>query len=259
MQPNVYQKAINDFVELGRTIPKLDNLVLRGTCIEQGDLIEGWSDLDFSIIVRKLDRDNISEIKNFIQYLRSSNDFKISVTVVTSNDFNSRYHYHGMKPIYYSYEVRNEKTLPESKFIKIPVCLEGNLLLYDCITNLAYLIHDLRSQYFNCGSSNEELSLFTRHLIKRSKFILKNAFFAMDQKVAQDISITKITHFFPEVTDNFLNIIKNTKYGWKSISEDREKLEEIMSHSFEQVNYIYETTINSLNEKEQKELSECLS
>lgn len=255
MQSNIYKKAIDDFIILGGKIPKLDNLILRGTCIDQKDLIEGWSDLDFSIVVRKLDYENIPEIKKLVQYLKRSNNFKISVTVVTSSDFNSPYHYHGMKPIYYSHEVKNDNNYINPGLLKIPMCFLENLLLYDCITNLVYLIHDLRSQYFSCGDSSREVIIFTRHIIKRSKFILKNAFFVMSQEISKDINISNFTQYFPQVTSDFLETINNSKYYWEDIIKDQQRIQKIMSHAFEQVNYIYETTLVQLSNNENQEVA----
>lgn len=252
MQPNIYQQAINDFTILGRSIPKLYDLILRGTCVDQNDLIEDWSDLDMSIIVKALDQGNVPEIKKFIRYLKSSNNFKISITVVTLDDFNGLYHYHGMKPLYYSYDVRKDNVPLRDSSIKLSDYFKENLLLYDCFTNLAYLIHDLRSGYFSCGDSVKEIAVFTRHLIKRSKFIVKNAFFVMEQEIGQEVLIPKFTTYFPLITDQFLNSIQNTKYHWQDISKDQKKLEYIMSHTFEQANYIYETTLGKFNEKERR-------
>jgi hypothetical protein len=248
MQPNNYKNAINDFKNMGGGIYDLDRLIFRGTCVDQIELVEGWSDLDFSIVVKKFTRKNIYEIKQLVQHLISTNNFKISVTVVTSADFDGLCHYHGSKPIYYSYELRDGEIANKVDDVKIPPFFRENLILFDCYNNLAYLIHDLRSRYFNCGSSPSDLILFTRHLIKRSKFIMKNAFPIVSKEIFQEISIPLFVQHFPETSHDFIDAISNAKYRWEEITKDQKLVTNMMDHAFEQVNYIYETTIGLINE-----------
>lgn len=243
---NEYEQAINYFKKEGATISDLDDLLIRGTGNAITNLMPGWSDIDFSIIVKKLTSKNRKEIRNLICYLKQRYSFKISVTVVTQTDFESKYHYHGAKPLYYGEQAKNADSLLKKKSAYIPKFPETQLLISDCYSDLAYLVHDLRKQYFARGSSVADLQKFAQHLVKRTKHIIRNSIVSLTGKVQKPIVLNDVHAFFPKTNKELLQVLTRTKHSWAEISEDTKKLEGIIEFIMEQVDVIHETVVKEV-------------
>ena len=85
-------KCFRDLVE--KQVDSVNDVILRGTTPSENDIVPGWSDVDFSIIVEKITPKILNQINLIYQKLKIMFDFKISITVVTQDDINNKFHHH---------------------------------------------------------------------------------------------------------------------------------------------------------------------
>src|SRR5579884_512766 len=110
----IIENCINNFLKL----PQLYDILLRGSAIYDSNLIDGWSDLDFTIIFFKIDPKILKQLNFIYQSLKTKYSFKISITIVTKKDFMSPIHNHGIKPLHYNAILENSISVLKRKFPK---------------------------------------------------------------------------------------------------------------------------------------------
>lgn len=221
----VFEKAVQHFIEEGRKIENVYDLLMRGgAAIENHLFIKNWSDLDLSVIVEKVNSKILNQTKFIHQSIKQIFPYKLTITVVSKNDFFSTYHHHGIKPTYYSYSLSSaisllQKTSDRKHKLKLKD------LQLDCISNISYLIHDLRTRNILLDINNKTILIeFFCHLIKRAKHIIRNAIFIMTGHVDEEIDIRLFKKCFPIIDNEFPNDLKKYKVEYENFYTTPEKI-----------------------------------
>ncbi len=239
---NPYQNIIDNFFSLGRKIPGVYDLLIRGTFGNDTKRFSyncNWSDLDFTVIVKIISFEVHQAVKEMYNFLSDSN-VKVSITLVDLNDILSVNHYHGMKPLYYSSMLKDAKSLliKNNHYLKKSLTL-NDWVRRDCYSNLVYLIHDLRDRYMKCSNATEELASFGKHLTKRTKHFVRNAIFIKSGFISEEINNSFLIKYFHKVDKNLTNTLNHIKDEWDIIQSNQSKLLTIIGYLLENIEIIY--------------------
>jgi len=151
------RQILDHFYEKAKDLPGLYDLVLRGSGSKRNVLkpfVKDWSDLDLSIIVENINQEIRDKVRGIYLYLRKYTDIKITIILVDTKDFFSKYHYHGIKDLHYRHAFPTFESLYR-KDINYGNRDVENLKVYklSCYFYISYLIHDLRKQYIACNDN----------------------------------------------------------------------------------------------------------
>lgn len=237
-----FQETIECFRMRAKELTGVYDVLIRGAVIQsQEQLIENWSDLDLSIIVEYIHYKNLEEIRGLYQELKENFPYKLSLTVVTRDDFFSSYHHHGMKPIYYGYQLRTSKHLSNENQV---YRLNDRFLKENCFSNIAYLIHDLRSRYLQLDLNNiEKLKEFLCHLVKRGKHITRNSIFVMTGYTSENICINQFIKCFPNANPEFPEDLNRIKVSYNSLPDETYILALYVENIINNIEIIYDEVL----------------
>lgn len=221
-----FSDALKIFSSEGRKIDGVYDLLIRGSgAKEKGDLVENYSDLDTSIVVQEVSIKVLKQIKFLYETIKESFPHKLSITVVSKKDYLNDYHHHGIKPIYYTYSLGSAVSLLHGTIVR-DSRVSLATLQFDCFSNIAYLIHDIRSKYLALDlDDQEEVREFFCHLIKRSKHLIRNCIFIRTGHIDENIDQDLFKICFPEIDPAFLQHLKNYKINFEQIT-NAEKVED---------------------------------
>jgi len=241
-----YEEAIKDFQDYGKQIDSVVDLILRGTGASKKMKPE-WSDLDFSIILKKITPQATAMIQRLHSLLQEKYPFKISIVVVTQSDFELPIHYHGDKPAFYTNHVKKDLSLLGYQWQQNTSSLSQEIFRRDCFQNISYLIHDLRKVIFQkLGSLS---SRDVRHFAKRSQHLIKNSLYFLE---GSEIDFTNISFLLPKYFGKEGQVLWDTcvetKENWLKISQDPKLMNEIGEKIYFMSERIYELFIK-LQEK----------
>jgi len=228
--------AISLFIEDGKKIEGVYDLLARGGASKaEHTFIPNWSDLDLSIIVEKVDSKVLNQIQMLYQKIKKIFSYKLSITVVSKKDFFSRFHHHGIKPIYYSKQLAASISLLRDK---APVNRIVNLkeLKLDCLANISYLIHELRSRFLNLDDN--ELQSFLCHLLKRTKQFIRNSLFILAECENEEIDQDLFQEYFPNISSVFLIELKQYKINF-NLYNSPTQIKELINKVFDILENIY--------------------
>ncbi|MCB1181171.1 MAG: hypothetical protein KDK55_04005 [Chlamydiia bacterium] len=235
-------EAIDFFFNEAEKIKKVHRLLLRGSGSHL-TATRGWSDLDFSVILHEINYDRLCEIRNLYRQLIDLFPDKVSITVVSTQDFLSPLHHHGTKPIYYSNTLEGRPLFElKTHFISLEKALK-----LDCTTNLAYLIHDLRRRFI-VFNDKEDIRTFVLHLLRRTRHMIRDSMYILTGKEVEDIKSADFQKIFPLMDSSFLNVLTETKIDWPTISTNSEKIEHLIIRAYSFIESFYEHLIPSMNQ-----------
>ena len=98
----LYKRALNEFTKEAALINEVHDLLLRGGLALDSIRSDSSSDIDLTIILKKISLQNMRAISELNLNLKQKYPFKISITVVSLEDYSSKVHHHGIKPLYYN-------------------------------------------------------------------------------------------------------------------------------------------------------------
>lgn len=225
MSNRSFDQTIDLFCDLGKEIPGVYDLLIRGTFSAQQWDVSDWSDLDFTVIVKEMSLDVHHKLNKMYQKLSHGNDLKISITCVDLEDLLSSTHYHGLKPLYYSSRLHEARSIliGESLYLSKPLIFDLRMQL-DCYTNMAYLMHDLRMQHMKLNDTLSSMAVFCKHLAKRVKHMLRNAIYIKSGWIGEQINPNLLEKHFQTVDKRIIEELHDLKAHWSSIQGDRSKL-----------------------------------
>lgn len=251
-----YLSIIKRYTTEAKKIPGIYDLLVRGSLAlaSEGEdtkkFVKNWSDLDLSIIVNKLTPEVYKVHRDIYQKIKQKTKIKISVILVDTKDFFSQYHCHGIRPMYYSQILKRSKSLlrpqRELNHNSIQLCFNRTAQV-SCFSNIVYLVHDLRNGYTNCPSDLENLQLFCRHLVKRTKHIIRNAIFIRTGYIDEDICDKLLSKYYPDVDKKITKKIVSIKIHWERISNDVTELQSIVRYMFTNIDIIYLSVMSFVN------------
>jgi hypothetical protein len=244
-----FQETIECFCKRAKELTGVYDILIRGGATHsQEQLIENWSDLDLSIIVEDIKYKNLEEIRALYQGLKENFPYKLSLTIVTRVDFFSSYHHHGMKPIYYGYQLSTSKRFSNEKQFYM---LNSRFLKENCFSNIAYLIHDLRSRYLQLDLNNvEKLKEFLCHSVKRGKHIAKNSIFVMTGYMSENICISRFKECFPNANPEFPEDLNRIKVSYNSLPDEMSTLALHIENIINSIEIIYDDVLRFFQNNE---------
>jgi hypothetical protein len=220
--PQIFRKAIRLFIENGKNITGIYDLLLRGTAAQRNHIyIDDWSSLDLSIIVDCISDNVLNQYRQLYREINMIFPRKLSITLVTARDFFSSYHHHGIKPIYYNQLLKGSiSLLQQSIENKNLPTLEHQR--YDCLANVAYLMHDLLGGWLQVDlKSYSSLFHFFCYITKRAKHMIRNSLFIITGTVNEEIDPILFRKTFPNVNLAFPECLKI----YRQYSEKNSKLD----------------------------------
>lgn len=235
-----YSDTTDNFLALGRKIPHVYDLLIRGTCGINKNPTCSWSDLDFTVVVKTINFEVQNVVRQVYKAISINNPIKISITLVDLDDIISPNHHHGIKPLYYSSVIENSESLliKNKNYLKKSFIFD-NKIKFDCYSNMVYLIHDLRNHYMKCENNEKKIANFCRHLTKRSKHLARNAIFIKTGYISEDINNDLFLTHFSKVDKSFSLKLENIKNNWKVLQNDPVELLEIIEYLLENTEIIY--------------------
>lgn len=241
---NEYNKIVNLFLSKAKNITGVYDVLLRGprgNINEELSFTPNWSDLDFSIIVEKVNSDVRKEIKEIYERLKQETDIKISIILVDTEDFFSKFHIHGMQPMIYSFALYDSQSLLKKNldYIIHKKHSFDSTIRENCYSHLSCFVHELRDGYMKCGNDKVARSLFCRHLARRTKNITWNAIFFMTGSIEIDISSEQLVKCFPKLDPDFILQIGRIKSNWENIRNDFDKVNEVIDYIFHNLEIVY--------------------
>ncbi|NBT85210.1 MAG: hypothetical protein EBT45_01740 [Alphaproteobacteria bacterium] len=250
IEEDLFSEAINDFIRLSKgNISDLHDLLIRGglgKSLRQPR--KGWSDIDLSIIVEKINSSVLKEVRDIYQLLKRKYSIKITITLVSRNDFLSKRHHHGMKPIFYSHYGLEQSISLFNNEIKFGDKVDERELRLDTISNVCYLIHDLRNRYMELENSTDAIATYAKHLMRRSNHLIKNCIYIkagvlLEEDIDQDL----LYRCFPSIPFKNIQLIEGYKASWETIKNDRKELKRIIDVLQEINEEIFENTLIDIN------------
>jgi hypothetical protein len=213
LQPTIkelFDNALSVFENDGKQIDGVYDLLVRGGASKEEHMfVPNWSDLDLSIIVESVNSKILNQIQALYQKIKVFFPYKLSLTVVSKKDFFSKYHHHGIKPIYYSYQLAASISLLRGN-VSVSNLIKLRDRQLDCLGNVAYLIHDLRSSFLKLDNTLELTSFFC-HLLKRAKQLIRNSLFVLTGSEEEEIDLNLFKKYFPDVNPDFPLKLKKYK------------------------------------------------
>ncbi|MCL4380219.1 hypothetical protein M1466_01860 [Candidatus Dependentiae bacterium] len=239
-----YSEALKESIKLFSQLSEVYDLLLRGTAITEEQLTEEWSDIDFSIIFNKITPSALNSVRHHYQYLSKKYPFKISVTLMSKEDYLSSCHYHGIKPLYYQKLLSSSRSIFK-KDISCTSAVEEQFLRFDCYANVAYLMHELRSSFLKLDiQKDSQLRLFTLHLLRRTKHLIRNSIFIKTGYIDEEIDSILFSELFPEIDPNLIQTFCSAKTSWNS-GQTNKSLEQIVEKTFLLAEQVYENLVLS--------------
>ncbi len=235
-----YQVSIDKFINIFKREEGVVDILIRGTSNSLTEIVPGWSDIDLSLVVRNLNAATMQNIKNGVRAVKEISNFKVSVTVVTEQDYLAQYHHHGIKPMYYRSILKNSDSVFKKDFLpKSPFSIKT--YHEDAYNNIVYLIHDLRSGYLKYDSTEQKSTAeFCSHLLKRSKHLARNVLFIELGLVQEELNFNDFTKVFPNLDKQFPSWVKEYKFAWSTISHDLDKMNQIINEVMDISNNMFE-------------------
>lgn len=208
MNHHLYKRALNEFTKEAALINEVHDLLLRGGLALDSIRSDSSSDIDLTIILKKISLQNMRAISELNLNLKQKYPFKISITVVSLEDYSSKVHHHGIKPLYYNNMLKNSISLLGKTIINYQNVKSYDYQL-DCFCNIVYLVHELRKNFLANLAINDIriLQNFQIHTIKRSKHIIRNAIYIMTGIISEKINPEQFNYLFPNNDIQFLELI----------------------------------------------------
>lgn len=236
----LFDEALKYFVEEGKHIEGVYDLLVRGGASKEAhSFVANWSDLDLSIILEKVDAKILKRVRELYQNIKEFFPYKLSVTIVSKEDFANSYHHHGIKPIYYSQQLQSSISLLRGK-VTPPKELSLKILQLDCLANVSYLIHDLRSGFLKLEDSLDHYQNFFCHLLKRAKQLVRNSIFVLTGEIAEEIDPLLFKKTFPDINPEFPKMLREYKMNFNQFDSIAliEKNMSIIFNVLEEVHHI---------------------
>lgn len=235
-----------------KKIPGIYDLVLRGSGSRKDRVkpfVQGWSDLDFSIIVEEITPEVREKVRSLYNLTREYTDMKMSFILVDTQDFFSKYHLHGIKPMNYTAEVFNRFQSLIKGDISYVNRESGPEYAYriSCYTYLSYYIHDVRIRHLMCGNTLPELRSFFHYLVKRANVISWNAIF-LTTGYTGDTCVERLYEQFPKLDKDFWETIKQIRTNWAELKYDAPEMLRLIDYVFENIEYIYKEVVKYAEE-----------
>jgi len=244
---HLYQVAIQDCKNYFSQFPELYDILLRGTSCEQESLIENWSDIDITLVFYTITPELLRKINGIYKKLSDQYNFKISITIVTKKDFFSSAHHHGIKPLYYNKILSGAISLFNKEMPMWNIDFE--YLRFDCSSNLAYLIHELRSSYLKLDVENKKaVEKFALHLLKRTKHLIRNAIYIESGYIGEEINKELFTEIFPDLDFTIPNVFEFYKLNWGTLNNSNDEINKIIHVVLHIAEQVYECSCKSRNE-----------
>lgn len=219
---------IQFFKENGQRVQGVYELLVRGSASADAPTSnEALSDLDLSIILEAITPKSLAEAKELYKSLKWLFSDKLSLTIVSREDFVGRFHYHGIKPLYYSYRLAKADFLLGTSPHPIDKP-DLKALQKDCLSNIAYLIHDLRGRFLKLDEKSErDVHDCFMHLVKRSKHLIRNGIFIIRGHQSENIPLEKFIYCFPTLTENDLKFLESCKHKFHKYEKNHDFISDI--------------------------------
>ncbi|MBI5345818.1 MAG: SAM-dependent chlorinase/fluorinase [Chlamydiae bacterium] len=252
---NEYLRAIESFTKKCRDIEGIFDVLLRGTSTDMELIIENWSDIDFSVIVKESSQNVYQNIRQIANEIRTAFNFKISITLVALSDFIRKNHNHGIKPEYYTNFLDQSKSL----FGKDTLTLRNyshnyeNTCIMDCFHNIVYLVHDIRSKYLQINRENfSNFQELCRYILKRSQYVIINAIFVITKIFKPKIDILLFKKLFGEKHIDFAIRLLRIKEDWANLNHNPESLDQMTSEAMIVSDFVYDVTCSYIDQLRRK-------
>jgi hypothetical protein len=238
---NIYEEALAFFLQQGKEIEGVSDLIVRGTSKDTKNCTPHWSDIDVSIITKKINIEIYDQVRNLYAKMRKKFPFKISITFVSESDFLSYRHHHGMKPIYYNFILQSPHMLQDKKhqFNEHNI----NELKYDCFYNIVYLMHNLRIEDMKRDSDLFAMQEFCCQLLKSSNHLIRNSIFIKTGCIQEKINTKLFKTCFPNIDHDFSQKLMSFKKNWPHIFESYNDLMQIRKYVLPIISEIYDQMV----------------
>lgn len=239
---NIYDEAIAFFLQEGKEIEGVSDLIVRGSSRDVKNCTPHWSDIDVSIITKKINIEAYDQVRNLYERMKKKFPFKVSITLISESDFLSNKHHHGIKPLYYNSILQNSKFLQD----KIYQFKDHSIseLKYDCFCNIVYLMHNLRMEDMKRESELSALQEFCRQLLKSSHHLIRNSIFIKTGCIPKNVNVKSFKAYFPNIDYDFPQKLKSFKKDWPQIFENYNELIQIRTYVLPIISEIYDQMVD---------------
>jgi hypothetical protein len=212
------EKALSVFLEKGKEIEGVYDLLVRGGGANEESCVENWSDLDLSVIVERIFVRVHNQVKDLYTEIKKVFPYKLSITFASKEDYLSPSHHHGIKPIHYTYHLPEARSLLKGMLPSYtPLSLEQQQI--DCFYHTAYLIHELRKNYLHLEmEDSDKAAIFLRHLIKRAKHYIRDVLFILTGVSREEIDLDLFRKWFPELDPLFPDKLDKMKKRFPNLN-----------------------------------------
>ena len=183
------------------------------------DFIPGWSDIDISLIFKKINYDLLKKLRNlFKKWLKLG--IKIDLFILPEYDTpNLPFHFHGGYQLSYLGELGKSKSTFGKYPLKHPYSHDKAFLAIDCYRTMSLKIQEIRRTILTGKVMlySRVLSLKARetmHILKKAKTVMKMA-----------NQIIQYTNKEPlKEIEDFMNFYNHIRLKWGSLRNNREAL-----------------------------------
>lgn len=227
---------------------RISNIIIRGSRGKVESEFDDWSDFDLTIVTEAVDARIMNIARKGYKSLCKRLGSKVSLTVVSMQDFKSRLHHHGIKPIYYSEEVRGD-FLAKGRRVAGVGGLPRKMMRLDCFSNASYLIHDLRNRYLALDNGMDGLREFAIHCAKRLKHFVRNCIFSITGRASPSILKPHYDRLFGDLGLDIEGSIARFKENWERRQNNRRHLKAFVEFALMSSELIYLRTQSLLSRK----------
>lgn len=242
---NNYTLAIEDCIQNFLSLPALYDILLRGTASNIDNLTNDWSDIDLTIILNQISPQALININKVYVQLKKKYTFKVSITIVSKEDFFSPIHHHGIKSLNYNLILKNAYSIFKKQYPEW--VSDREKLKNDCIYHTAYLIHELRSRYIKLKFDHfYELKEFALHLIRRTKHLIRHVIYIQKNFISEEIDKKHFEETF-DIPGNVLSKFNSYKTNWQNLRSDNKILINTIFEVMSLAEKVYENNISFLS------------
>lgn len=251
IETSKYLDAIEFFKEKCRQIEGVYDVILRGTSTDPEQLLDSWSDIDFSVVIERSVPSVYQMLRQVATEVRSQSDFKISITVVELNDFVRDKHNHGIKPEFYTERLGDSQSLLDKNTLQLRHFGRGKHDSYsvqDSFRHVVYLVHDIRNGYLLLSREDtDQFFEISKHILKRSQHVIRDAIYTISRQYSEQLDLDLFQKLFGSDYLTATKQIFQVKDLWGDLVDDHELLDRMVSEAVTVSDHVYKVTCSYMD------------
>jgi hypothetical protein len=234
------------------SFPDVEDILVRGSlALGYQNFVEGYSDIDTTMVVSKCDESILNNVRNIKKHIKSIFPYKFSITVVTTTDFQHDLHHHGHKPIFYSYTLGNSLSLLNKEWDIGKSCITRKLQRLDACSNISYIIYEMRNKFIAADQSDvHEMGVLCLDFFKKSKHLIRNIEFCLTDYSERVLDFNRLSRIFPQLEADYISFINCSSDDLDLLSlsgQDCERITHCINYLLSSAEKLYEYYLKKLN------------